>query len=310
MIGQIPHLIPLASRIRQASDDDPDTQILQEFYLEQLQYTIYSSANAVINLARMIGEAKNYLPPVGGDGEKNVGTVLLPEPIKNQLGFTVDHYFDASRRSLNAANIFLSKTLRMSVPSSFSDLIKKLNAGKINLPERIFALIINYWNSNGRLIKAYRDLAQHFAVISSDARVFMLQDGRMLYYLLLPNNPEEKNPTKLYYENPRIDAFPFILESYGKLYEFIFELTHVLLSYTYNEGTETIPVLFKSPLRLGGKRKVEGHYEPNIENLNHFLLAKQAEIKKKLDAELPRTEITPTLKVKDSTKASPADGTA
>lgn len=259
MLGQIPHLITLASRIRQASGDDSETQLLQEFYLEQLQYTIYSSANAVINLARTIGEAKNYLPPIGSDGKKNVGTIILPEPIKNQLGFTIDHYFDASRRSLNAVNIYLSKTLRISVPSSFSDLIKKMNAGTIHLPERIFALTINYWNSDGKLIKAYRDLAQHFAVISSDARIFILPDGRMLYYLLLPNNPEEKNPTKLCYDNPRIDAFPFILESYGKLYEFILELTHVLLSYTYNEGTETIPVIFKSPLRIGGKQKVEGH---------------------------------------------------
>ena len=310
MIGQIPHLIALSSRIRQASDDDSETQILQEFYLEQLQYTIYSAADAVINLARTIGEAKNYLPPIGADGEKNVGTVVLPEPIKNQLGFTVDHYFDASRRSLNAVTIFMSKTLRISVLSSFSKLIKKLNAGKINLPERIFALVVNYWNSDGRLIKAYRDLAQHFAVISSDARVFMLPDGRMRYHLLLPNNPEEKNPTKLCYEKPRIDAFPFILESYGELYEFIFELTHLLLSYTCNEGTETIPVIFKSPLRLGGKRKVEGHYEPNIDNLNRFLFGKQVEIKKKLDAELPRTGITPTLIVENRTKPKTDDGTA
>jgi hypothetical protein len=300
MIGQIPHLIPLSSRIRQATDDDSEKQILHEFYLEQLQYTIYLSANAVISLAQLFGEAKKYFPPIGSDGKKHIGTVILPEPIKNQLCFAVDHYFDGSRRSLNAVNVFLSKTLKISVPSSFSKLIKRLNSDKIKLPERILTLVLNYWNSDGRLIKAYRDLSQHFAVISSDARAFLSPDGKILYYLLLPNNPEEKNPTKFCYEDPRIDAFPFIFESYKKLYEFIFELTHILFSYTSNEGTETVPVIFKSPLRLGGKQKFEGHYEPNIENINRRLFAKQVEIKKKLDAELPRNEITPTLIVKDS----------
>ena len=47
-----------------------------------------------------------------------------------------------------------------------------------------------------------------------------------------------------------------------------------------------------------------------FENLNRFLWAKQVELKKKLDAELPRTEITPTLKVSEGIKAKPDDGTA
>lgn len=310
IIGQIPHLITLASRIRQALSDGSETQRMQDFYLEQLQYTIYSAFNAVMNLASVIGGAKNYLPPVGSDEEKLTGTIILPDPIKNQLGFSVDHYFDASRRSLNAVNIYLSKTLRISVPSSFSDLIKNLRKGKLHLPERVCSLVINYWNADGKKIKAYRDLAQHFAVISSDARIFILPDGRMFYYLLLPNNPEEKNPTKLTYDDPRIDAFPFILESYVNLYEFVFELTHILLSYTYSRGTETVPVIFKSPLKLGAKRKIEGHLEPNVENLNHHLWGKQIALKKKLDAELPRKEIIPTLKVYKAEKVKPDDGTA
>lgn len=310
MIGHIPHLIALASRIRQASGDDPETQRVQDFYLEQLPYSIYAASNAVMNLANAIGNAKEHLPPIGDDGEQGAGTILLPEPIKNQLSFSVDHYFDAARRVLNATNIYLSKTLRLSVPSSFSDLIKNMVKGKLQLPKRICSLTKTYWDTDGKKIKAYRDLAQHFAVISSDARIFKLPDGRMFFYLLLPNNPEEKNPIKLSYDNPRIDAFPFILESYVKLYRFIFELTHILTSYTYNEGTETIPILFKSPLKLGAKRTIEGHLEPNIDNLMRYLMAKQIEIKKKLDAELPRNGIKPTLTVGGVRKGTSDVGSA
>lgn len=114
----------------------------------------------------------------------------------------------------------------------------------------------------------------------------------------MPNNPEEKNPVKLSYVNPRIDAFPFILDSYVKLYRYVFELTHILTSYTYNVGTETVPILFKSPLKLGAKRTIEGHPKPDMDNLMRYLVADQMEIKKKLDAELPRNEIKPTLTVR------------
>lgn len=298
MIGHIPHLTTLASRIRQTSGDDPETQRVQDFYLEQLPYSIYAASSAVINLANAIDHAKDHIPPTGGDGEQGVGTILLPEPIKNQLSFPVDHYFDAARRVLNATNIYLSKTLRLSVPASFSDLIKKMVKGKLQLSKRIDSLSINYWDADGKKIKAYRDLGQHHAVISSDARITILPDGRMFYYLVLPNNPEEKNPFKLSYVNPRIDAFPFIRDSYVKLYRYVFELTHILTSYTYNEETETIPILFKSPLKLGAKRTIEGHLKPDIDNLKRYLVANQMEIKKKLDAELPRNEIKPTLSVK------------
>lgn len=195
MIGHIPHLTTLASRIRQASGEDSETQRVHDFYLEQLPYSIYAASNAVINLANAIGHAKDHVPPTGGDGEQGVGTILLPEPIKNQLSFPVGHYFDAARRVLNTMNIYLSKTLRLSVPASFSDLIKNMVKGKLQLPKRIDSLTINYWDADGKKIKAYRDLGQHHAVISSDARITALSNGRMFYYLVLcPTTQKKRTP--------------------------------------------------------------------------------------------------------------------
>ena len=283
-IGQIPHLITLNSRIREASGDNPETQRLQEFYLEQLQYCVYAAVDAILGLADRLVHTTDSVPaPDGASPDR--GIILVPEPMKNMLSFAVDHYFDAARRALNAANVYISKTLRTSVPGSFSDLVKQIRKGSIQLPERIQALTTAYWETHGNKIKAYRDLSQHFAVISSDARVTILPDGKAVYYLVLPNNPEEKNPTKLSYVDPRIDAFPYIVNSYNKLDLYLFELTHILVSYTYSERPDTISILFKSPLNLGARHRVDGHLKPDIDELKSYLIGSQLHIYDAMKAE-------------------------
>jgi hypothetical protein len=293
-IGQIPHLISLSSRIREAAGDKPEVQRLQEFYLEQLQYCVYAAVDAVLGLADKLVHATDGVPAPDGAGPGHA-IILVPEPIRNMLSFAVDHYFDAARRALNAANVYISKTLRTSVPASFSDLIKQIRKGSIQIPERIQSLTTDYWDAHGNKIKAYRDLSQHFAVISSDARVTIFPDGKAVYYLVLPNNPEEKNPAKLSYADPRIDAFPYIVNSYNKLYLYLFELTHILMSYTHSESPDTITILFKSPLHLGANRTVEGHLKPNIDELKSFLIGNQLHVYDAMKAELSRKNIQPTL---------------
>ncbi|MBN1169385.1 hypothetical protein JXA63_05885 [Candidatus Woesebacteria bacterium] len=297
-IGQIPHLITLSSRIREAAGDNPEAQRIQEFYLEQLQYCVYAAADAVLGLAEKLIHSTDGVPSPD-DASPSHGIILVPEPIRNTLSFVVDHYFDAARRALNAANVYISKTLRISVPASFADLVKQIRKGKIQLPDRIQSLTLGYWEAHGNKIKAYRDLSQHFAVISSDARVTTFPDGKAAYYLVLPNNPEEKNPTKLSYVDPRIDAFPYIVNSYNKLYRYLFELTHILTSYTCSESQDTIPILFKSPLNLGSKHPVEGHSKPDIDDLKAYLFESQLHIYGAMKAELPRKDIQPTLIIAD-----------
>ena len=61
-IGQIPNLITLSSRIREASGDNPEAQRLQEFYLEQLQYCVYAAVNAVLGLADKLVHSTDGVP--------------------------------------------------------------------------------------------------------------------------------------------------------------------------------------------------------------------------------------------------------
>ena len=85
-IGQIPHLITLSSRIREASGDNPETQRLQEFYLEQLQYCVYAAVDAVLGLADKLVHSTDGVPAPDGAGPGH-GIILVPEPIRNRLSF-------------------------------------------------------------------------------------------------------------------------------------------------------------------------------------------------------------------------------
>jgi len=292
-IGEIPHLITLSSRIREASGS-PEAQRLQGFHLEQLQYSVYSAADAVLELADKLVHSTDGIPGLGDVGQGQ-HIILVPEPGWRELSFAVDHYFDAARRALNAANVYISKTLKTSLPNSFADLVKQIKKHKTRLPERIRSLTTTYWDAHGNKIKAYRDLSQHYAVISSDARVTILPNGATFYYLALPNNPEQKNPAKLSYASPHIDAFPYIVNSYNKLYLYLFELTHILMSYTYSERPDTIPILFKSPLTLGATKTMDGHEKPDIDQLKLYLIGSQLQVHRAMQNELPRRDIQPTL---------------
>jgi hypothetical protein len=130
--------------------------------------------------------------------------------------------------------------------------------------------------------------------VSSDGRITLLPDGRAAIYLVLPNNPSKKDPAKLEYLDPRIDAVPYVWYSYWDLYSFVFELTHLLLSYTTKSAVEMMAFSFKGPLRIGGNR-IDAH-EPLSQNLlvTGFLRHRD-DLRMRLDAELPRADIEPTL---------------
>lgn len=84
MIGQIPHLVTLSSRIRGASDNSPETQRFQEFNLEQLQYCVYAAAESVLDLADKLLHATDSVPTENG-ASPGPGIILVPEPVRNWL---------------------------------------------------------------------------------------------------------------------------------------------------------------------------------------------------------------------------------
>lgn len=296
LISEIHHLPTLRSRIHQATG----VEAIQgtEGVLEQLPHTLAAAAHAALTLVHAEKAAIESVRASRTWDGKSVSTFQLENAEYDPAAFAVDNFLDAARRTQNAVWPYLSKVLRRSIPQSLADLLKRINAHPDFLPQRITQLLCDYWTSSGQRLKDYRDLAEHHAVVSSDGRVTLLPDGREVIYLVLPNNPFEKEPRKLAYLDPRIDALPYVWENYWVLYSFIFELTHLLLSYTTEPALEVIPIVFKGTVRMGGPT-IDAHELVQEEILVSNFLKGREELKKRLDAELPRKGIKPTLIISD-----------
>jgi hypothetical protein len=76
-----------------------------------------------------------------------------------------------------------------------------------------------------------------------------MPDGSKYLYLVLPNNPSEENPSALQYDEPRVDALPWVVKTYQALYEFVCELTRELLGFTETPETEMFTFSLKGAIK-------------------------------------------------------------
>lgn len=292
-ISAIPHLGRLQSRIRLAGQEEQLSAAL-EGLLEQLPHSIAAAAYAALRLARAQEEAVAAILRREEADPNTIKTFQLDATVHDPAAFAIDNFLDAGRRTQNAMWPYLSKVLRLSMPKSLSRLTNMLMSNSSRVPKRIAQPIIDYWNCSGRSLKDYRDLGQHHAVVSSDGRITILPDGRAAIYLVLPNNPTEKDTAKLKYLDPRIDALHFVWKSYWDLYALVFEVTHVLLSYTTEPEMELATIRYKGGHRMGA-RDIDAHEPITKESIVSQFVVLRDKLQVRLDAELPRAEIKPTL---------------
>ena len=219
-ISQIPHLRTLQSRLREAYQGSKNNGL--ELEIEQLPYTLSATACILLRIldAQML-IIESVKSRTGNDDIQSYNIYQMEEDEYQSISFLMDSYLDAARRAQNAIWPYLSKILRKSVPQSLSDTIKKMSSGKLQFPDRIHALILEYWRKSGSKLKDYRDLSQHHAVVSSEGHVVILPDRRAGIYLILPKNPEEVNLAKLNYDGS-VHALPLVVETYIILYSFIY----------------------------------------------------------------------------------------
>jgi hypothetical protein len=298
----------LRSEIRQTSAPRGTVDAGLEGQLEQLPYALAGAAFAAIRLTQAEARAVESVRGRAGriPGTKQVGTYQLEDGEVDEASFAVDGYLDAARRAQNSLRPYLDKVLKTSAPKSLADTAKWVDQEVAPVPSRIAELIRNYWQASGKAVKEYRDLGQHYAVVSSDGRVTLLPNDRVGVYLVLPNNPAVRAAGKLKYSDPRIDALPWVWDSYWSLYAFVYELAHVLLSYVSGSETRMLAFRFKGPLRMG--RGIDAHPPIEFADVVGDLTARQAKLAERLDAELPRLGIEPTLVVPASEEADDATG--
>jgi hypothetical protein len=222
----------------------------EEFTLDQLPYCLGGATEAVVRLnAIQVVIARDH---VKSGKLKPQLTLMFGEEYTYPLGYAVDSYLESARRAQNAMIPYLGKVLGKSFPSSMADLAAGAAKGKWSIPEPLHTLILAYWDEHGKALKLYRDLSQHYALVSSDARLTQTADGRVLLYLTLPNNPEERSVRDLSFSDPEVHAYPFCRRNLHGLFKFICEVVYLLTQII--GGTNAVRYMLmkpREPVRVG-----------------------------------------------------------
>lgn len=111
----------------------------------------------------------------------------------------------------------ISKKMKISLPASMNNLIKN-GREKYELPVNIWRIVKRYWSKSGKLVKDYRDIDQHHLALITHSFLEIKPNEKIL--VLLPDNPEIKNPLEFTY-NKEIDAIRFFEHKFIEFNEYI-----------------------------------------------------------------------------------------
>jgi hypothetical protein len=188
----------------------------------------------------------------------------------------IDSYFDIACRAQDSVLAYVSATYRTSLPSSLSDCARKLAQNKVMLSPDIGHALSAYWADTGELLRQYRDLAQHHAVVASEATLIKTPSGSIEIALVLPGNPDIKSPKDWKYGSQGKLAYPFCERSYLDLFSFIYRVLFVLArSLGYTE-TFTRRITFRAPM---GPTPPESRPVPSAEEVHETIWSLRRDLK-------------------------------
>lgn len=104
--------------------------------------------------------------------------------------------------------------LKTSVPKSLSAAIPRIRS--YGFPEKICALVEEYWSRSGESLKDYRDLDQHYFTLCNHVRLQWSPDERL--FIFLPDNPGVKAESQLTFAK-EINALPYFVSSFNHFHE-------------------------------------------------------------------------------------------
>jgi hypothetical protein len=256
----LPNLSTLREQIEPMGSADPERFRTTYFQLELLPYCLGAAYQALLDFVEAEVELAEASPPRIEEG-RPVLQVIGPAGW-HRLSYRIDAFLESARRTQNALIPYIGKVHKVSLPSSMADVVKRLESKVDLLPEAIRTDISAYWARDGARLKAYRDISQHHALVATEVRLFLSSQGKPAIYMALPNNPDEKNPTKLVFTNPPVIAFNFMRNQLHALIRFCHAITTRLTVPPEGElRTAVSAVVFRDPAVLGdGSPPQFGHH--------------------------------------------------
>jgi hypothetical protein len=226
--------------------------------LEQLPYCLGAASYALLELV----STQDLVVRADLASPLPAGIHVLGPYERDRLAFLVDSVLEALRRAQNGVIPYLNRARHLNLGISMHHAVDLLQKNPVLLPGPERPLLLDYWRDHGYRLKQYRDLSQHFTVVSSDARTFISSDGQPSIYLVLPNNPEEKRPSHLCYEEPLVHAIPYLHDQVLQLLRLANILCDYLLDKTQPRRVSLGQPL-KGPVHMG--RPQQGHRVISVE---------------------------------------------
>jgi len=220
----IPHLSSLRAKLTRDLETDTDRHRSLHWALEALPYCLAANYNALVTFVEVQADVIER----NAQGLRGGTILVLSADQTDRLNFAIDAFLETACRAQNTLSPYLRRTLRRDYADSLSDLIKKLEKGPVRLPDAIAEILVGYWRTHGERLRHYRDLSQHFALVASESRIFLAEDGTPGSRLLLPSNPEVKSNSALSFGKPPIHAQHYLREQFLKLYGILFCVTKIL----------------------------------------------------------------------------------
>lgn len=182
--------------------------------------------------------------------------VILGPPDRDLASFQIDSFLETGRRVQNAAVSYLAAKFKRSFPQSYHDLMIMNKKRPLQLPAPVLQELEGYWRCFGERLRQYRDLSQHYAIVSSDCVCFPASNGQIAVSIWLPNNPEVRKPSLLNWGDPKVHAYDFLEQHFLALVTFVNQLLIALISSDEWQDARVMESLIRYPMTLGASTTV------------------------------------------------------
>jgi hypothetical protein len=241
----IPHLGRLRDELTVGKLPEERKPTSLPLHLELLPYSLGAACLAV---SELIYSQYLVVQNVLGRAAHNATIHVLSPEDRDRMAFRVDAFLEAARRAQNGITHYFARAYGLSLPDSLDKVVAGVCGNKYPLPPDLAQLITSYWSASGKRLKDYRDVAQHHGLVASEGRTFFRPNGEVAIFLILPNNPDAKNPQKFQYEKPAVHALPYCWKAFFELMRFVYRATKPLLA--PGPGNPVQLIAFRTPVRV------------------------------------------------------------
>ena len=241
----IPHLGRLRDELTVGKLPEERKPTSLPLHLELLPYSLGAACLAV---SELIYSQYLVVQSVLGHAARDATIHFLSPEDRDRMAFRVDAFLDAARRAQNGITHYFARAYGLSLPDSLDKVIARVSGSNSPLPPHLSRLITSYWLESGKRLKDYRDVAQHHGLVASEGRAFFRSTGEPAIFLILPNNPDIKNPQKFKYEKPAVHALPYCWKAFFELMRFVYRATEPLLE--QGPGNPVRLIAVRTPVRI------------------------------------------------------------